>query len=174
MLNLIRVKAFLSLYGVVWLSAFAASLGAVVLAKLLGLNVIGTADMVLGLTLGALALALLAFFVAILMSRETGRTKLVLGVMGLLLGGPLLWSPVLGVAGGAAIAGSAIEYSGVYAAFRIAFGRLSYALTETILGSPVVEAAWSFMQGLAAVIGFLAALGQLWRLLRSMAGQSQA
>ena len=115
-----------------------------------------------------------AVFVVVLVSRETARTKLVLVAMGLILAAPLLWAPVLGVAAGAALAGSTIEYSSVYAGFRIAFGRLSYTVTETILGSPVVEAAWTFMQGLAAFVGFLAALGQVWRMLKSMAGPSEA
>jgi hypothetical protein len=75
---------------------------------------------------------------------------------------------VLALVSCAWIAHVPIEYSGVYAGFRIVVGRLLYGLTELIFGNPLVELAWSFFQGLATVVGFFSALFQIWGFLQRM------
>ncbi|MGZ8371323.1 MAG: hypothetical protein ACXWVH_09750 [Caulobacteraceae bacterium] len=171
MLNLDLLKRSLGWYGAAWLSAFGAVLGGTWLCNVLpGVGLIKGADWLLAGALIGLALAMAAFLIRLLAGPESARTKIVLTIFALLLLIPLLWAPVLGAKLAAAIAGAPIEYSSVYAGFRIAFGKAFYAVTVGFLGDPRVEAAWAFFQAVSTVVGFAAALGQAWRMLKGMAG----
>ena len=172
MLNLTLLRIRLGQYGVAWLSAFVlALLASLAATQLLHLPFARAADPVLGVGLMILGLLLAAFFVVTLAGRQTWLTKTFLLLLGLLLLLPLLWSPVLGVVAGAWIDRASIEYSSVYAGFRILVGRFFYDVTERAFGNPLVDAAWSFMQGFATVVGFLAALGQAWHMLRQLSAE---
>ena len=48
------------------------------------------------------------------------------------------------------------------AGFRILVGRLIFGVTDSVLGSPMVDAGWAFMQVFAGVVGFVSAVGQVW------------
>ena len=172
MLNLTLLRVRLGQYGVAWLSAFILTLlASLTVTQLLHLPFAQAADPVLGTGLIVIGLLLAAFFFTTLTGPQTGVTKTFLVIPGLILLLPLLWSPVLGVVAGAWIDKATIEYSSVYAGFRILVGRFFYEVTELAFGNPLVDAAWSFMQGFATAVGFLAALGQAWHMLRQLSAQ---
>jgi hypothetical protein len=172
MLNLTLIRIRLGQYGLAWLIAFAVAFAAsLAAAHVFDLPFARAADPVLGAGFGILGCLIAGFFVLTLAARQTWLTTTFLLILGLVLLLPLLWAPVLGVVVGAWVERASIEYSQVYAAFRILVGRLSYDVTEQIFGDPLVDAAWAFMQGFAAFVGFLAALGQAWHMLKQLSDQ---
>ena len=135
MLNLDLIGARLGQYGAAWLAAFA------------------------GLAIG------FAVFVALtLLSSQSGPTKTVLLVLGLILLFPLFWAPMLGAIASAWIGQAAIEYSSVYAGFRIIVGKLVYAVMSLFTDNPYLDAGMAVFQGIATVVGFIASLAQLWQM----------
>ena len=173
MLNLELIKHRLGQYGAAWLLSFLlVLLGGLGGSLLLKLDLIGVADKLLAAAFVGLVVAAAVFLIATVMAAETWQTKLALIVLGVALLLPLLWAPVLALVGCAWIAQVPIEYSEVYAGFRIVVGRLLYAVTEAIFGNPLVEMAWSFFQGLATVVGFFAGLFQIWSFLHRMSARS--
>ena len=172
MLNLDLVRVRLGQYGVLWLLGFILSLAAA-LGATYGLNMgyAHAADPVLAAGLFAIGLALVAFAIVTVISDETTLTKAVLVVLAILLALPLFWSPVLGVGAGAWAARASIEYSTVYANFRIVVGTLLYDLTGLLFGSHLVDAAFSFMEGFATFVGFIAAVGQAWHMLKQISAR---
>ena len=173
MLNLSLLQKRLGQYGVIWLTAFLVPLiVALAATQFLGMSYTRVADPILLAGFILLGGVLTGFAGLTLASGEGILTKVFLMIPGLFLALPLMWSPVLGVAAGAWVAHVTIEYSEVYAAFRILVGRGLYDVTELLFGSPLVEAAWSFMEGFATFVGFLAALGQAWHMLRQISGRA--
>lgn len=173
MLNLELITHRLGQYGAAWLLSFLlVLLGGLGGSLLLRLDLIMVADRLLATAFVGLVLAVAAFVVITLFAAETWLTKLVLILLGVLLLLPLLWTPVLALVACAWIAHAPIEYSSVYAGFRIVVGRLLYALTQTLFGNPLVETAWSFFQGLAAVVGFFSSLAQIWSFLHRLQTRS--
>jgi hypothetical protein len=169
MLNLDLVRLRLGQYGVLWLLAFLLSLAACLGAAYgLHMSYVAAANPVLAAAFVAIGLALGAFLVVTIAADEPVFTKVVLVVLALLLALPLFWAPVLGVGGGAWAARVSIEYSSVYAGFRVLVGRLLYDVTGLLFGNPLVDAAFSFMEGFATLVGFLAALGQAWHMLKQI------
>lgn len=169
MLDLALVLRRLSQYGGVWLIAFVLPL-AVGLVGLFGFErrAVEMADLVLPPAFVVLAAVLLAFAVVTVVAKESLLTKAVLLVLGMLLALPLLWSPVLAAVATAWAAGQAIEYSDVYREFRIVVGTLLYELTETVFGSPMLDAAWRFMEIFAGVVGFFAAVVRSWMFIQAI------
>jgi hypothetical protein len=174
MLNLELIARRLEQYGGAWVLSFLlVLLGGLGLSLLFHLDLIMVADRLLAAAFVGL-IALVAAFVAVtVMAREPWPTKVVLILLGVVLLLPLLWAPVLALIGCAWIAHVPIEYSGVYAGFRIVVGRLLYGVTELIFGNPLVELAWGFFQGLATVVGFFSALVQIWSFLQRMSARSR-
>ncbi|MCI3134400.1 hypothetical protein [Phenylobacterium aquaticum] len=172
MLNLELISRRLGQYGVVWLTAFMAVLAAGLIAAF-GFHVafVKAADLLLAIAFPILGLGLGGFVILTLTARESWLTKTVLCVLALLLALPLLWSPVLAVVGGAWATQVSIEYSEVYAGFRILVGRLLYALTEQVFGSPLVDAAWNFMQGFAGLVGFVSAVAHTLHVIRRLSNE---
>ena len=172
MLNLDLIKERLGQYGIVWLCVFllvaAAGLGDGLRPEH---DLIKTANILLQMGFVVVGLALLIFAGLTLVARETWLTKLSLLILGVLLSLPLFWSPVLGVIVDAGFAKVSIEYSSVYAGFRILVGKLTYTVTEMLFGSPLVDAAWKFMQGFATLVGFVAAVANAWRLVQALAAK---
>lgn len=169
MLDLQLVLRRLSQYGGVWLIAFVVTLS----AGLIGVfafdrRAVEMADLLLPAVFVALAMVLLAFVAATMVAKESLLTKLVLLALAVLLLLPLLWSPVLGVVSVAFAADQAIEYSDAYREFRIIVGRFLYVLTEQVFGSPMLDAAWRFMEVLAAVTGAAAAVARTWTFIQSI------
>ncbi len=169
MLNLNAFRIRLGQYGVAWLSAFVLAFVAVLgSTHFLHLRFAGAADPVLGVGFMILSALLAAFFVVTVAGRQTLLTKIFLVILGLVLVLPLLWAPVLGVGAAAWVDRASIEYSQVYASFRILVSRFFYDATELVFGNPLVDAAWAFMEGFATFVGFLAAVGQAWHMLKQL------
>ena len=175
MLNLDVIRLVLRRYGLVWLGAFGTVLAAALLGRYLAkIDYIPAADLLLTLALPALGLLLVGFLVYIALLAETWLTRGVLVVLTLALALPLLWAPILGVVAGAWVADVSIEYSSVYAGFRIAVGKLLYVITERIFGSPLVESAWKVMQGFAALVGMVSAVANTWRAVQRLSAKPAA
>lgn len=169
MLNLELIARRLGHYGAAWVLSFLlVFLGGLGLSLLLHLDLIVVADRLLAAAFVGLVTAVAVFLIMTLFAPETWQTKAVLILLGLLLLLPLLWAPVLALISCAWIAHVPIEYSGVYAGFRIVVGRLLFDITELLFGNPLVELAWSFFQGLATVVGFFSALFQIWGFLQKL------
>ena len=169
--SLLRTR--LGQYGAAWFLSFLLVLVAGLVGPLvLHMDLIRLADMILPPVLGLLGLLLVAFLVVTVFAREGLGAKITLIVLGLILALPLLWAPVLAVVVDAAITKVSIEYSAAYANFRIIVGRLLFPVMQTVFGGDLVSVAWVWFQGLATVIGFIAAVSQLWpMMLRMMGGQ---
>lgn len=151
-------------FGMAWILAF---LGSVTLVTPLAVTARGslytTMDYVLGAFLILLALGWMGSLIAAVFNpRATPLAKIVfvLAAGGLLL--PLLWAPVLGAVVAAWLTGAAIEYSQVYAQFRIHIGQLLFPLVVTLTRSNLLDLGWNAFQAIATVIGFIAAFAQLW------------
>lgn len=169
MLNLTLIRRCLRQYGLVWLGAFALVLAAALIAwKLATIDYIAAADLLLTGVFPVLGLILAGFMIYALALKQTPLTKAVLIVFAVVLALPLLWAPVLGVIAGAWIAHVSIEYSSVYAAFRITVGKLLYVVTEQVFGSPLVDAAWKAMQAFAGLVGFISAAVHSWRVVQRL------
>lgn len=169
MLNLELIGRRLGQYGVVWLTAFMVVLALGLIAAF-GFHVafVKAADLLLAIAFPILGVGLGAFVILSLTARESWLTKTLLCVLTLLLALPLLWSPVLAVVGGAWATQVSIEYSQVYAGFRILVGRLLYALTDQVFGSPLVDAAWNVIQGFAGLVGFVSGVAQTLQVIRRL------
>ncbi len=175
MLNLDLIRLASRRYGLVWLGAFGTVLAAALLGRYLArIDYIPAADMLLTVALPALGLLLVGFLVYAVFLAETVLTRAVLVVLTLALALPLLWAPVLGVVAGAWVADVSIEYSSVYAGFRITVGKLLYVITERVFGSPLVEAAWKVMQGFAALVGMVSAVANTWRAVERLSAKPAA
>lgn len=173
MLNLELIRHRLGQYGAAWLLSFlAVFLGGLGGSLLLKLDLIEVADKLLAAAFVGLVVAVAVFLAATIVAAETWATKFLLIVVGVILLLPLLWAPVLALVGCAWIAHVPIEYSEVYAGFRIVVGRLFYAVTQAIFGNPLVELAWTFFQGLATVVGFFSGLFQIWSFLQKMSARA--
>ena len=169
MLNLDLIGARLSQYGMVWLAAFVLAVASTLIPIwAFDARLAEAADMTLMIAFPSLGVLLVAALVVFAVARETWLTRGTLIVLTLILALPLFWSPVLAVVAAAWANGSAIEYSEVYAGFRILVGKASYAITEEIFGSPLVDAAWSAMQIFAGLLGFISAFANTVRVIRRL------
>ena len=163
MLNVDLLKRRLAQYGTTWVAGFfLVLLGALGLTYGLHMSLAKACDTMLSVAFVGLAVVLVAFAIATLVSRQSLLTNLVLVPVALILLIPLLWAPVLGAIVTAWIGHAEIEYSNVYAQFRSILGQVLYAVTKLIFGNPLVDAAMAFFQGLATVVGFIASITQLW------------
>jgi hypothetical protein len=163
--NRSHVMIRLSQYALAWISAFLAvlvlALGAHVL---LHMDTIRVVDGLLGLALIALSLATLAGVAATLLSKQGLVTKIAVSLLAVLLFLPLLWSPVLAAVLAARLSGTVIEYSGVYAGFRITVSRLLFSLVQG--SGAAIGAVWPVFEAFATIVGFAASVLELMRLLR--------
>jgi hypothetical protein len=105
------------------------------------------------------------FLVATVAARQSLTTKVVLVVLGLILTLPLLWAPVLAAVAAANLAHASIEYSSAYATFRILVGKLIFPATQAVFHGAVLDTVWTVFERFAIVVGFIAAINQLWPLL---------
>lgn len=175
MLNNELIKSRLSQYGAVWLGAFA--LAAVIFIggpMALGADVIGLADAVLPVAFAAIGLLLIGYLVLALTSGQTLGTKLVLLLLTLLLALPLLWSPVLAAVAGAFFAERSIEYSAVYARFRIIVGDLLFPVIQSVFSGALFEQVWILLQVFASAVGVISAIAKAWPWIRRFLGREEA
>lgn len=156
-------------YGAAWLCSFLLTLilGAALVYGL-GFDVASAADALLSVALPVLALAVVG--VAALTLAQPGAPGAKAAVLGLavLLLLPLLWAPVLGAVVLAWLAGAAIEYSAVYAAFRIAVSQLLYPVVASIVSGAALRLVWDIFQVVATVVGTIASAIQVWTFFRKL------
>jgi len=166
MINIDLLALRLRQYAAAWMIAFLAALiGCVAAGGLLRAPLIAAIDVALLVTFAVLAVLAAAVLVLTLTSKESGATKTAVIVTGLFLLIPLFWAPVLGALAAAALGHVSIEYSTVYAAFRILLAKGVYAAMRLFTQNPVIELGMRLMEIFAAVVGFVAALTQVWEVL---------
>lgn len=171
---LIRIR--LGQYGAAWLVSFVLGLIAILAGSALAhMPLVKVADLVLPVEFAALTLAVLAVLVMTLTAgRETVATRLVVLVLAILLFLPLLWGPVLGAIAAAWIGHVSIEYSGVYAQFRIQISQILFKLAGMMFANPLMETVWAVFQAVATVVGFLSSFFQVWPRLLRLLGAREA
>ncbi|MBS0294704.1 MAG: hypothetical protein JSR45_00240 [Proteobacteria bacterium] len=157
------IKRRLGQYGGAWIASFLVVLLAC-LAGVWGLKApfVQVANLMLEIALSLLTLGTLTALVLTFTARESLVAKLAVLALALLLFLPLLWAPVLGVVLTAKLTGHAVEYSGVYAQFRIVVAQLLLKL----FSNSTRDAIWSLFQVVATVVGFIASAVQIWEFLR--------
>lgn len=164
-----HLRRRLSQYGALWLGGFVGTL-LVMAVMVFGVRtpLAAAADLVLPIALGLLGLAVIVG-VAITMVKDISlSTKSLITALGLLLVLPLLWAPVLAVVVTAAIAGASVEYSTVYAQFRIAVSNLIYPLVAMLGEDPLISFVWQAFQVVASVVGAIASTLQVWRFVKPL------
>lgn len=161
----------LSWYAGAWVGTFLLTLLACLAAPMFtGLRLIEAADLVLPFMLLFLAAGTALTLVMALFSAETLGTKLALLLLGVLLVLPLLWAPISGSVAAAYLSGVSIEYSSVYAGFRIAVSRVLYPIFAFLFGGGLVQHVWEWFQAASTVVGLAAGVVRLWPLIVTVLG----
>ena len=163
MINGDLLKARFGQYGAAWLGTFLLVLVGDLAAGLARVPLAAAANLLLLASLIALAIAFAVFVAQTLLSAHNGATKTVLLVLGVILLLPLLWAPMLGAIASAYIGHVSIEYSSVYAGFRIVVGNVIFGIMTLFTRNPYLEAGFAVFQNLAVVVGFIASMAQLWQ-----------
>ncbi|HYF23145.1 MAG TPA: hypothetical protein VD929_07085 [Caulobacteraceae bacterium] len=173
-MNLEFLKRRLGWFGAAWLGTFVLVLAGLLGATLLfGTELVSAADLLLRLALAALGLGTAAAVVQALVSREGFVTKAAVVLLAVVLVLPLLWSPVLASVLAAWAAKVPIEYSTVYAGFRVTVSQMLYPIGALFSGE-IAQAVWELFQGAATLVGFLASAAQLWTFSRRFGGAQGA
>ena len=166
MINFDLLALRLRQYGLAWLAGFLAVLiGCAAAGGLLHAPMVSAIDLLLLVSFAALAILVVAAFVLALVSKESGATKTAIIAIGLFLLIPLFWAPVLGAIAAAALGHASIEYSTVYAGFRILLGKGIYGVMSIFTHNPVIELGMKLMEIFAAVVGFIASISQVWEVM---------
>lgn len=169
MFNTALIRVRLGQYGAAWVIGFVLAIVAILAGGWLAhMPLVKVADLVLPVAFAGLTLAVLGVLVMTLTAgRETVATRLVIALLAVLLFLPLLWAPVLGAVGAAWIGKVSIEYSEVYAQFRILISQGLFKLAGLMFANPLIDTVWTLFQGLATIVGFISAFFQVWpRVLR--------
>lgn len=171
MFNVPLIGRRLSWYAGAWVGTFLLTLLACLAAPLFfSSGMVETADLVLPVMLLFLAAATALVLVVALFSAETLGTKLALLILGVVLVLPLLWAPVSGAVAAAFLSGAIIEYSTVYAGFRIGVSRALYPFFVFLFGGGFTQQVWEWFQNLSTVVGVLAGIVRLWPIVRRILG----
>ena len=175
MINFDLLTLRLRQYGAAWLLAYlAVSIACGVWSGLLHAPLIEAVDVTLLIAFAVLGLLVLMALVLTLASRESGATKTAVVAVGLFLLAPLLWAPVLGAITAAFVAHASIEYSTVYAGFRVLLAKGVYGVMRIFTQNPVIDLGMKLMEIFAAIVGFVASISQVWEVMgrrrRSQAG----
>lgn len=176
MFNSALIRIRLGQYGAAWLTSFVlALLGILAASALAHMPLVKVADLVLPVEFAALTLAAAAVLVLTFTARrETVATRLVVVLLTLLLFLPLLWGPVLGAVAAAWIGDVSIEYSQVYARFRIEISQILFRLAGLIFANPLMDTVWAVFQAVATVVGFLSSFFQVWPRVLRLLGAKEA
>lgn len=173
MIGIGHLKRRFGQYAGVWVAAFLLS-GAVILLLMTQMDLMAAADLVLPIMLGLSGLALGAGVVVSFFSGETPLTKIIVLVLALLLVLPLLWAPVSAAVAIAYFADRSIEYSAVYAGFRIAVSNLLWSASEWVGYGGILEGLWRAFQWIASVVGFVSAWVNAWPFIKRLLGKEPA
>ncbi len=84
---------------------------------------------------------------------------------------PLLWAPVLASVVAAWLTGASIEYSAVYAQFRIHVAQVLFPVSAGLAGADLIDAFWNAFQVVATIIGFVASVISIWPLVAGQLGR---
>lgn len=161
----------LSWYAGAWVGTFLLTLIACLAGPVaVSWRVVEIADLVLPFALLFLAAGTAVALVQILLTAETLGTKLAVILLALLLALPLLWAPVFGAVAAAYLSGVAVEYSTVYAAFRIGVSRVVFPAYQAAFGGGVMQQAWELFQAASTVVGLLAGIVRLWPVIVALLG----
>jgi hypothetical protein len=174
MLNLDLLMLRFAQYGAVWLASFLLVLFGDLAVGIVHIQLVAAANVLLTTALCGIAVVFSVFVALTALGRESGATKTAALLLGVLLLFPLLWAPMLGAIASAYIAHVSIEYSSVYAGFRIIIGRVIYSLMRLFTDNPYVEAGLNVFQTIATVVGFIASVAQLWKMFVPQARHSRA
>lgn len=164
-----QLRRRLSQYGALWLGGFVSTL-LVMAVMVFGMRMplASAADLVLPIALALLGLAVIAGVVITVVKDIGLSTKSLITALALLLVLPLLWAPVLAVVVTAAIAGASVEYSTVYAEFRIAVSNLIYPLAAMLGEDTLISLVWQAFQIVASIVGAIASALQVWRFIKPL------
>jgi hypothetical protein len=166
MLNFDLMALRLRQYGAAWVLSFVlVAIAAAIAHFLLHMDLVSVINVLLLAAFAVIAVLVAVFLALTFTAGETGATKGALLGTAVVLAVPLLWAPVLGAVTSAFFAHVSIEYSSVYAAFRILIGKAVWAVLRLFSENPVIEAGMKLMEIFAAVVGFIASVSQLWEVL---------
>lgn len=163
------LKTRLGQYGAAWVGSFLLVLVLSLFATIvLGMEMTAVSDGLLIATLAALSFALLAGVVLTVIGRDSVGIKIVVVLLALVLGLPLLWAPVLAVVVAANLNQTQIEYSEVYAWFRITVSQILYPLVSALVSGAAIRWVWEMFQIFATIVGGIASAIQVWNFLKKM------
>lgn len=163
------VKRRLGQYGAAWVGAFLIVLVVTLAAVfLLGMDLVGVADLLLPVALLVLALAVVAAVVMTFLARGPLGPKLLVLLLAIVLALPLLWAPVLAVVVSARLTETPIEYSQAYAWFRITVSNALYPLVSAIVSGAALRWIWDMFQIFATIIGAIASAIQVWNFAKKL------
>ncbi|MBX7249639.1 MAG: hypothetical protein K1X35_11435 [Caulobacteraceae bacterium] len=161
------LKTRLGQYAAAWLGLFLLALIVTLAGTMfLGMGLPRVADSILMVSLTVASVLLVSGLAVSLRGRDSIGTKAVLVVLAVVLTLPLLWAPVLGVVVAANFAHASIEYSGVYAWFRITVSNILYPLVSAIVSGAAIAWVWDMFQVFATIVGAIASAIQVWAFLR--------
>ena len=173
MIGLAHLKRRAGQYAGTWVLGFLLT-GAAILALWTQMDLMDAADAALPFGLALTGLLLGAGVVLTLFGPETPLTKIVVVILALILLLPLLWAPIASAVVIAFFADRPIEYSGAYAAFRIAVSDLLWPLSQGLGMGDVLDGLWRAFQWVASVVGFISAWVNAWPVIRRLLGQEPA
>ena len=163
------LKTRLGQYVAAWVGSFLLVLVLSLFATVvLGMEMTAVADGLLIATLAVLSFALLAGVVLTVIGRDSVGIKIVVVLLALVLGLPLLWAPVLAVVVAANLNQTQIEYSEVYAWFRITVSQILYPLVSALVSGAAIRWVWEMFQIFATIVGGIASAIQVWNFLKKM------
>ena len=163
------LKTRLGQYGAAWVGSFLLVLVLSLFATVvLGMEMTAVADGLLIAALPVLSFALLAGVALNVIGRDSVGIKIVVVLLALVLGLPLLWAPVLAVVLAAGVNHTPIEYSEVYAWFRITVSQILYPLVSALVSGAAIRWVWEMFQIFATIVGGIASAIQVWNFLKKM------
>jgi hypothetical protein len=162
-----------SYFAAAWFASFGITLVVVLVAAVRARSSLyDITDRVLVVALISLAIG---WFVSVGMAVFSGRVsavgKLTYAALATLMLLPLLWAPVLASVVAAWLTGAAIEYSAVYAQFRIHVAQILFPLGTGLAQADLIDALWNGFQVVATVIGFVASVISIWPLVMGQLGR---
>ena len=129
-------------------------------------------DRVLVIALISLAIGwFVSVGMAVFSDRVSALWKLTYAALATAMLLPLLWAPVLASVVAAWLTGAVIEYSAVYAPFRIHVAQILFPLSAGLVHADVIDALWNGFQVVATIIGFVASMISIWPLVTGRLGR---
>ncbi len=168
MLKLDVVKERLEVFGTTWLVTFLLVLIGTIAANLIfRVGLLKVADVLLAISFFSLILLVAGFALAAFFGDEPIVTKMVLVALTALLFLPLLYAPVLALSGYAYFDRVDLAGSEILVGFRDVVNRTLSSVTSRLFSPAFAHSAVTLLQRFAAVVGAIAAVSEVWRLVRN-------